>query len=233
MKPLFTEEKLKSSKSEDLLPCECQYCKKTFYLTKHEIQTALNPNHGYKGKYCSKKCHNSSQISKIIVKCNNCGKEFRKLRNQAERSKNHFCSRSCAAIYNNTHKTKGNRRSKLEIYLEKKLKELYPELKIDFNQTNIINAELDIYIDFLKIAFELNGVFHYEPIYGKDKLKKIQNNDSRKFQACLENGIELCIIDTTQQKYFKEQTSKKFLEIIVNIINKKLVGAEEFESPYC
>jgi hypothetical protein len=73
----------------------------------------------------------------------------------------------------------------------------------------------------LNIAFELNGIFHYEPIYGNDKLNKIQNNDMRKFQACLEHNIELCIIDTSQQKYFKESTSQKYLNIIVNILNEK------------
>ena len=68
----------------------------------------------------------------------------------------------------------------------------------------------------------LNGIFHYEPIYGQDKLSQIQNNDNRKFQACIENGIELCIIDSSQQKYFKEQSSLKYLNIITNIINKLL-----------
>jgi len=233
MKPLFTKEELNSSKSSDLLPCECYYCNKTFYLAKHQIQRILNPNRPNMGKYCNTKCEGRVLTKKIMVKCGNCDKEFEKLQNQVKRSKNHFCSHSCAATYNNVHKTKGNRRSRLEIYLENNLKLLYPNLKMDFNQTNAIDAELDIYIPILKMAFELNGVFHYEPIYGQNKLDKVQNNDNRKFQACLENDIELCIIDTTQQKYFKEQTSKKFLEIVVNIINQKLVGAEGFEPPYC
>ena len=223
MKPLFTEEALKLSKSEDMLPCECYICEKTFYLTKHEIQRVLNPNHNQKGNYCSKECQNLSQVFKITMKCGHCGKEFQKLRNQVKKSKNHFCSKSCAATYHNTHKTKGIRRSKLELYIENKLKHIYPELKIEFNKTDTINAELDIYIPSIKIAFELNGIYHYEPIFGDNKLYRTKNNDQRKFQACLEKNIELCVIDTSHQKYFKEQTSKKFLEIITNIINQKLV----------
>ena len=66
-----------------------------------------------------------------------------------------------------------------------------------------------------------NGIFHYEPIYGLEKLQSIQNNDTRKFQACLERGIELCIIDSSSQKIFSEKSSRKYLEIIVTIINKK------------
>ena len=80
----------------------------------------------------------------------------------------------------------------------------------------------DIYIPSLKLAIELNGIFHYEPIFGEDKLKKVQNNDNRKFQACLEKEIEFCIIDTSQQKYFKEKTSQKYLSIITEIIDLKL-----------
>jgi hypothetical protein len=60
-------------------------------------------------------------------------------------------------------------------------------------------------------------------------LKKIKNNDNRKFQACLEKNIELCIIDTTSQKVFKEKSSEKYLQIIKNIINKKLGEAAGIE----
>lgn len=134
-----------------------------------------------------------------------------------------FCNHSCSATYNNTHKTKGYRRSKLEIYIENQLKLIFPDIIFEFNQKGAINSELDIYIPSLKLAFELNGIFHYEPIYGADKLSQIQNNDNRKFQACLERGIELCIIDTSTYSYFKEQTAKKYLEIVLNIIRSKLL----------
>jgi len=224
MKPLFTEEQFKLAKSKDLLPCQCYQCSKIFYQTKHQIQEGLNPNRKKKCKYCSKECENKSQITKQIVKCTNCGKEFEKYPNQFKKSKsgNHFCSHSCACTYQNTHKTTGYRRSKLEIYLETKLTSLYPNLLILFNNKEIINSELDIYISSLKLAFELNGLFHYEPIFGDKTFMNIQNNDNRKFQACLEHNIELCIIDTSSQKYFKEETSQKYLDIIINIINNKL-----------
>ena len=56
----------------------------------------------------------------------------------------------------------------------------------------------------------------------KDKLTQIQNNDDRKFQACWERKIEFCIIDTSQQIYFKENTSIKYLKIIESLVDKKL-----------
>ena len=101
--------------------------------------------------------------------------------------------------------------------------QLYPSIHIDFNQKKAINSELDIYIPSLNIAFELNGIFHYEPIYGTNKLRQIQENDISKSKACHEAKIDLCIIDTSTQKYFKESTSQKYLDIINNIIKERLL----------
>jgi hypothetical protein len=154
--------------------------------------------------------------------CNQCGKDI--VRNIAEinKSKNHFCSRSCSATYNNTHKKTGNRRSKLEVWLEEELGHLFPNLNILYNEKKAINSELDILIPEFNLAFELNGIFHYEPIFGESKLSKIKNNDLRKMQACLENNIELCIIDASSLKYFKPENAQKYLDIVVKIIEKKI-----------
>lgn len=227
MKPLFDEKDLKIRKSRDILPLECKFCSKCFYKTKHSIQDALNPNQTKTLDFCSITCANKQKILdknltfKREYSCTVCSKTFFRSATQRNKSKNIFCSHSCAAIYNNIHKTKGTRRSKLEIFLEEKITNQFPNLEIHFNRKDAINSELDIYIPSLKLAFELNGIFHYEPIYGSDKLSYIQNNDNRKFQACLENGIELCIIDVSSQKYFKEKTALKFFNIINTVIENK------------
>lgn len=195
---------------------KCDYCDQSFLRTSQDNSRCLQGQH----KFCSIKCTNIFRTTKISVLCKMCGKNSTQRYVDYSRNKVHFCSKSCAATYNNTHKTKGYRRSKLEIYLEEQLQILYPNLQFLFNDKSIINSELDIYIPNLKLAFELNGIFHYEPIYGQEKLSQIQNNDNRKYQACLELGISLCILDTSQQKYFKTQTSQKYLDIICNIINQ-------------
>lgn len=221
MIPLFNIAEINTFKRASILPMKCERCGETFYAKKKEINKALNGHPTVKIKYCSNHCKHNTENNTNEVTCNNCGKNFMKRISEIKKTPNNFCCQSCAATYNNTHKTTGTRRSKLEIWLEIKLIESYPNLKIHFNHKDTINSELDIYIPSLKLAFELNGIFHYEPIYGQDKLNQIQNNDNRKFQACIEHGIELCLIDISSQNYFKENTSIKFLEIIINIINNK------------
>ena len=231
---LFSEEEFEKASGKDLLKCSCGNCKKIHLLSKTAInclkrKSRVNNREMYYS--CSRKCAAELSLKtrgfdKVIAKlvtCKNCHKEFYKLPKEIVKSINNFCSRSCNATYHNTHKKRGTRRSKLEIWLSEKLPILYPQLEFKFNSKEEINSELDIYIPSLRLAIELNGIFHYEPIYGKNKLKQIQNNDNRKFQACLEKNIELCIIDTSQQAYFKERTSQKYLDIIKDIIDLKLI----------
>lgn len=183
------------------------------------------PNYIKKRKniFCTKKCFLDFGKSKYEkINCKNCNKEIIKMIKDTKRYKNSFCSLSCNAQYFHTHKSFGYRRSKLEKWLEVKFGEIYPNLEVHYNKTNTINAELDIYFPSIKFAVELNGIFHYEPIFGEETLKRTKNNDNRKFQACLEQGIELCIIDVSKAKKFKPERDKQYLDIILNILNNKL-----------
>jgi len=218
---LYTQKEFNDAKSRQLLPLKCKICQKTFYRAKNKIQNQL------KGiaagcKYCSKKCFHIGKKNGIICKCTQCEKQVYKRPKILSKIKHPFCSISCAATYNNTHKTFGFTRSKLEKYIEKKLTLIYPKLEVKYNKTDAINSQLDIYIPSLKFAVELNGPIHYEPIFGQEKLNQTKNNDERKFQACLENKIELCIIDTSKPKNFSEKSGEKVLSMITEIIDKKL-----------
>lgn len=221
---LFNEQECKNAKSRDKLPLACEYCKKTFYSTKHEI---LRTDRTNVASFCSPICRAFSKQKRIKFNCKQCNKYVERSVSQTSKSKFLFCSQSCGARYHNTHKTNGIRISKLEIWLQTKLIELYPNLEFHFNRKDAINSELDIYIPSLKLAFELNGIFHYEPIYGPEKLQQIQNNDNRKFQACLEKQIELCIIDTSSITYLKLEKTNKILNIVQNIINSRLVISKD------
>ena len=224
----YTEQEYNQAKNNDLLKIICKTCKTEFLKNKKKVYFALNKMGSMTCDYCCKQCQTVAQTTSIVKPCGNCGNlVIRNISSSKTKSGNVFCTHSCSATYSNTHKTTGCRRSKLEKWLERRLTELYPELDIHFNRKDTIKSELDIYIPALKTAFELNGIFHYEPIYGSDKLNQIQNNDSRKIQTCLEQGIELCIIDITDMKHFRPQSAQKYLDIIVNLI---VVGGAEIES---
>lgn len=134
-----------------------------------------------------------------------------------------FCNHSCSASYANAHKTTGTRRSKLEVWLEERLRETYPDLDLLCNDRKAVNAELDFYFPGLRLAFELNGPLHYEPIYGPEKLAKTRANDGRKFQACFEHNIELCVVDTERFTYFKARGAERFLTLVRGVVDRVLV----------
>ena len=223
MQPLYTDADFQSAKSRQLLPLRCLHCDKTFYRTKHAIQ-ACRPTRNDTGDFCSLKCGAIHQrIGQFgSFRCENCEKTFVRKSSQIKKYKHHFCSQSCAGKWHNAHKTTGTRRSKLEVWLEEQLRSRYRDMFFKFNKTDDIDAELDIFIPSLRLAFELNGIFHYEPIYGDKKLASVQSNDHRKMLACAERGIELCVLDVSSIKNFKPLRVQKFLNIITGIIDQAI-----------
>lgn len=220
---ITSQEDFDKSGYKDLIELECEKCHSKFEIEKRKVKSSITKYGGQ--KFCSKKCQSEAQRTGKTYSCKFCQNQVYRSEFESRSPKEIFCSRSCVAKY---YKKQGlfhpkDGRSKLERWLEIQLTDLYSNLEIVYNNRKVINSELDIYIPLLKLAFELNGIFHYEPIFGQEKLKYTQNNDSRKFQACLDRKIELCIIDTSRETYFKEQKGKKYLDIIRNVIDLKLL----------
>lgn len=214
-----TQDEFNNVATRNYISIECTICKNIFQRSKKNILknfVDIQSN----SQYCSSKCLGIKKTEKsfINVSCLNCNKDFKKSLKEIKRTSNNFCSKSCAATFNNKNKTHGSRRSKLEIYLEEQLTLLYPNLEILYSNKQIIGSELDIYIPSLKLAFEIQGIFHYEPIYGQEKLEQIQKNDLEKVAKCKELDIKLICIDTRNQKRFTEKSAEPFLNLIKQFI---------------
>ena len=147
--------------NNDEIKFECEICGGEFISSKKYLRRALGittTSNKSSLRFCSRVCSGISHNVCIEVECLNCGSRVN--RRPKEIGKNNFCSQSCSATYNNKHKMTGNRRSKMEIWIEEELKGKY-DFEIIFNGKEAINSELDIYIPSLGLAFELNGIFHY------------------------------------------------------------------------
>lgn len=196
----------------------CEFCNKQFERRLKNHKLAMKKGNRI---FCSFKCSNRRRLfeGRIVQMCLNCEEPFENTIKQIESHK--FCSQSCSATFNNKNKTTGTRRSKIEQFVEEHLTILFTDLEIIFNDKSAIGSELDIYFPSLKLAFELNGIFHYEPIFGETKLDRIQSNDKTKMIDCIKNGIDLCVIDISYIKRFSEQSSLRVLDTIVKIVNDR------------
>lgn len=224
MKALYTKEEYQNTKSREYLPLQCKKCLKTFYRSKHSITSYLNPNRKENGDFCCQLCNMRFRYPAIIVECNECDIKFQKASSEIRKTKHNFCSCRCAGIYNSKHKTKGIKRSKVEKWIFEQLQHHYSELTILQNDRTTIHDELDIFITQLKLAFEINGIFHYKPIYGEEHLKHQKDIDIRKMKKCFQKGIKLFTIDIGQQLIFTPESSQIFLEKIKKQINLHLLN---------
>jgi len=191
----------------------CENCGTPHYKAQCEVIKGLNRNKRF---FCSQKCQHEYHSTSQNVMCANCGKDFWKLPSQItkSKSKNNFCSKSCAATFNNKHKQFGTRRSKIETLIETMLVATYPTLEFQCNQKDTIGSELDFYFPTLKLAIQIQGPLHYQPIYGQAKLDQIQCMDEEKRVACLKQDIRLIELDCSDDKYLnKKKIEERLLQI--------------------
>ena len=100
---LFTVDDLNNADSRTkCLPCKCLHCSKIFYISKHEYQKTICNSKCVSFKCCCLTCYNRFKITKQTVTCVVCGKPLTRVLSQIKQ--NNFCSHSCAATFNNTHR---------------------------------------------------------------------------------------------------------------------------------
>lgn len=199
-----------NKKPKKLVEYTCQYCAKIFQA-KHRTGGR---------KYCCWECSrlHTIQTKGIMVKCDSCGADIR-ITPQDLIYPHHFCNRSCLGKYRQENRTGGQRRSKIEFYLEEKLQNKYPDLNIIFCDRKEIKRELDIYIPDMKLAIEINGPFHYRKIYSEKSFLRTKNNDKIKRKLCKINNIQLIIVKHTR---FTKWGANRVFNRICRLIDSKI-----------
>ena len=128
-----------------------------------------------------------------------------------------YCSGTCRNKINN--KIIRGVRSKAEKYLENQLSNIFPDLKIKYNDRTLLDGkELDVYIPKINLAVEWNGIFHFKKMRDNHSLSKIKQNDLIKLNECKKLQIDLYVVKdlTSNNRFIKEETDK----IIILIKNK-------------
>ena len=107
----ITQEAFDTLKNHDKVCITCQECFKDFQALKKNIKKAFTLR-GSALRFCSQYCVNTSRlkdsVSEEVIKCSHCSKDFIKATRYIQKSKNHFCTRSCSASFNNKLKIRKN-----------------------------------------------------------------------------------------------------------------------------
>ena len=209
----------------------CLDCKTSRTLDNHCSPKANHTTHNCKQcgiafqkkrtqQYCSKACKKKSTRKYHLI-CQHCQSPY-----HAERVDSKFCSHKCRSInlqlHLFAHKKSGLSRSKIELFIESKIKQDYRDVVFVFNNKSEIGMELDIYSPQLKLAIELNGVFHYLPVYGDSVLQKIQKRDKQKFDLCAARYIDFHIIDLGNEGYTKHYANRIY-SLVCSIIEHRIL----------
>jgi very-short-patch-repair endonuclease len=204
----------------------CLICDKKWSRKKWTLEKSLK-KYGNAG-YCSRKCSNKAKINWVIINCEECGKPSQKRHYDTLFNKHFFCSYSCHAKYKNRNKKNGSKRSTIEKHIEEQIKSHFPTINFTCNDTITLGGlELDFLFPDFKLAIELNGITHYEPIYGIDRLSRSQDSDKRKMISCYQLGIELAVIDVSGAKYLTQKWKDTYWKEVKNILEPIVVGSRK------
>ena len=113
----ITKSQFLKLKGKEMVPVICDFCGRDFIKSKYLIKNSKRPmqgsnvslwswNQGPKDT-CSKECLHASQKNGSFEKCRECEAEIYVRDVLAKQNKNRFCSHTCAATFNNKHKTYG------------------------------------------------------------------------------------------------------------------------------
>lgn len=96
--------------------------------------------------------------------------------------------------------------------------------------------ELDIFLHGDKIVIEIDGISHYEPIWGEDALKKQQDSDNKKNGILISKGVYVIRL-INYAKSLSETKIKNAYNLIKDAIteikNETVTNARVIHIPFC
>ncbi len=109
--------------------------------------------------------------------------------------------------------------SKLELYL---LDALAKSHTVEFHKTNLTSdsrLEVDLYLPDLKLVIEIDGISHFEPVWGEDRLRKHQASDTKKASMLLSGGYNILRVKQ-MTKTLSDKKKRDTLRAILEAIEK-------------
>jgi hypothetical protein len=89
------------------------------------------------------------------------------------------------------------------------------------------NSEMsvDCYLPIERICIEINGVSHYQPVWGEEAFEKTKARDMLKVQQLLGENCSVIVINNEQSYHSKtimEKTANALLKLIPQIVNQNI-----------
>ena len=110
---------------------------------------------------------------------------------------------------------KGNRSLAEQIAIDL-LRFHFKKLEVLPNDRKAVGRELDIYLPTLKVALEIDGIFHTRPVFSEASFEKTKLNDAKKTKLCEDADIKLFRITLPED-------SRKYYEFIKKDIVERIV----------
>lgn len=145
---------------------------------------------------------------------------------KTDREKAEFFKKSTQAVQEASRKG-----SKVESYVFDFL--LENGYRVKRHKEHILKNEkfhIDLYVEDVALAIEIDGPMHFEPVYGEEKLQKRQAADFQKNGLILSSGMALVrvkLVKRQSQRYLREIT-EKILSVIESLKNGKLNTQERY-----
>jgi len=155
-----------------------------------------------------------SPKSRVQIICANCGNTRMIQPTRISQTKRSFCSKHCAGTYNSKLPKHKTFQSKAEKQIRKYITTNYPNLEFITNNKSHIGYELDIFIPSLQLAFEINGIHHYKPIYGTPLFEKIKIRDNLRVEMCAAKNTTLIVLNISKLSQYTDKHMQPFYQIV-------------------